>query len=154
MARKVMFVESYEGYQDGRRHLVVDEYVDLDMKIAVDPIRTEDKGSLTFTSPTYGIWARPRTAFLDPHGHVKDQDDIRWLERTPRKYDEQFICRVNQLNVEDKHSGKRGFLIEVTSGLDSRQITRAENHELYTTFFKEHWWQLGLALVVAWWWFF
>ncbi len=92
--------------------------------------------------------------FLDPHGHIVKDTDIEWLERTPKGYDEKFICRVNQINITDHETGKKGFFVEVTSGLDSRQIVRAEQYEHYVAFAKEHWWKFCLGLVVAWWWFF
>jgi len=130
---------------------LVDEYVDVDMSVRLDAIRTEECGVPMVTTPTYAIWARPRTSFLDPHGHIVKQKDIDWLERTAS--DDQNIYRVNQLHVKDSETGKDGFLVEVLSGIDARHLRRVEMMEDSLLWAKTHWWQVGLALAAAWWWF-
>jgi hypothetical protein len=152
VARKVIFATANQGYEEDQRSVGADEYVDIDMSISLDPIRSEEEATLVFSKSTYAVWARPRGAFLSPHGHILGEADRAWLERTPREYGEQFLCRVNQTDVVDQATGSSGFLVEVTSGIDSRQLTRAENYEQWLKFGKEHRWKVGLVAAITFWW--
>lgn len=152
MARAVLFAESYEGVWENRRSLIVDERVIVDMKVSIDTARSEESGKFTVTRPTYAVFPQFGTS-IEPSGHILKKFDIDWLETNSRPDNGPILCRVNQLNMTDTETGKNGFLVEILSGLDARQLIRAERHEQAIRWATEHWWQIGFALAVAWWWF-
>jgi hypothetical protein len=62
-----------------------------------------------------------------------------------------LIARVNELDIKNP-DGKKGFKIEVMTGVDAERFILAEKRESQIEFVKDHWWQIGIGLAILWWW--
>lgn len=154
MARRILFVRSTSYYRDPDIELFVDAFVDVDWKLrmAID----DWTGDVETAPPTYKV--RPREPYpseYNEYGVLSEPADIQWLNSAMTKpaHDHSYksitlLARVNQLGVANS-KGDKGFNIEVLTSKDAESLIANERQENRFQFAKEHWWIIGLGLIVA-----
>jgi len=161
MARRILFAEEFHSYAEGRPALKIDDVViPRSGRYSIAPQFAEgETGSSSIFS--WEFWWDGRIRLpngyyhspIDPHGVLTSKSDIGWLSDAMDNEPELVVCRVNMIDVVDGVTGQKGFEIEVCTGADARQIARSERVTRFGTWVTTHWWQIGVAVLVAWWWF-
>lgn len=75
------------------------------------------------------------------------------LDRKDQTKPPENLARVHEVQMSEKKEPVF-FKIEVLTGKDAESLLRAMKAAALFEFLKENWWQVGIGLIVAYWWFF
>ena len=159
MARRILFVEQTFSFRDPEKELFVDAWVEVDWKIrmAVD----QWTGDVETAPPTYRVRPiEPDPSEMNSYGVISEPEEVDWLAQAMTKPRDdhsykakKIIARVSQLGVKGPE-GKRGFTIEVLTGVDAERFVTAEKSIEIINLIGKHWWKIGIGTAVFWWWLF
>lgn len=160
LARRIMTVEleNPEWVRAGRRPLAIDDWLEVHwrMKMFSDQW-TGDSQIFPATHEITRIRGNQNSA-IDVYGYLRSDEDKQWLEKATQAppdgyYAIKHVARVHELGLMAPKTRRELFKIEVLTGPDRDALVNAARRAEWVQFAKEHWWQIGLGLIVLYWWF-
>ena len=137
--------------------LQVDDRVEIQWLPQVRYVEPGWSDEITSSPPSYKVtrFGKP-FSFLN-YGTLIDDEDIEWLKSVLDRKDQtkppENLARVHEVQMSEKKEPVF-FKIEVLTGKDAESLLRAMKAAALFEFLKENWWQVGIGLIVAYWWFF
>ena len=152
-------LEDPEWVRAGRRPLAIDDWLEVHWRMKLYSDQWTGDGQLFPATYEVTRFGGDQNNSIHIYGRLRDDQDKQWLEKavqTPPSeyYAIKHVARVHELGLEDPESRRGLFKIEVLTGPDRDALVNAAKREEGLQFAKEHWWQIGLGLIVLYWWLF
>jgi hypothetical protein len=152
-------LEDPEWVRAGRTPLAVDHWLEVHWRMGM---ASDDwTGDVQFFPATYKVtrFGENQHSDINVYGTLISDEDKKWLEKAVAPPAGQYesikhLARVHELGLKNPETGRGMFRIEVLTGTDRDALVSAVKREEWLQFAKQHWWQISLALVIAYWWFF